>query len=55
MDKFEYLNATDITNEKMNRLGDLGWELVAVIQDPGLSNHLYFKRKIVEKWDKFGD
>ena len=37
---------TEIKSEKMNKLGEQGWELVCVIPSNGYERELYWKRKV---------
>ena len=47
--KFEYLKTGGIEVTTMNKLGTLGWELVAVIgHSTGLTATMFFKRQIKE-------
>lgn len=45
MQKWEYLVTENAVESKLNRLGQEGWELVAVtFNDSGSSRTFYFKR-----------
>jgi len=42
--KWEYKSATALEDKDLNRLGDEGWELVAVTVDKGGGYYYFFKR-----------
>lgn len=46
--KWEYKKTGELNETAMNELGELGWELVAVIGLSGLAATLFFKRQIKE-------
>lgn len=47
--KWEYRKTGTLDETYMNKLGKLGWELVAVIgQSTGLTATMFFKRQIKE-------
>ncbi len=48
MQKFEYHVVMNISETHLDEMGAMGWELAAVVHDPGDLNNLifYFKRRL---------
>ena len=47
--KWEYKKTGELDETSMNKLGNLGWELVAAIgQSAGFTSTMFFKRQIKE-------
>lgn len=48
MEKWEYVTAVNCNDATLNSMGAQGWELVAVVQQPGMRRiqyTFYFKRR----------